>query len=174
MRVKHILGQQYFCFWGGGSGRMGVCAPCLFGQSGIIGRTRPREAPASAPDSPEISSDALARCPRAGLAEHAHHFFFVSVLFCFVLFCFFGFRYPSSAALVTPSILRRKTKKKNMTKQEKKKGCRFYGITASATPRKLKQSFRAAAGMKKKGGVECVRTAQCNRSGKTRVQHVAD
>ena len=56
-----------------GSGQMGVY-PLFFWSIGDTGQTRPRKAPARAPDCPKFSSDALAKVP-AGLAEHVHLFF---------------------------------------------------------------------------------------------------
>ena len=47
-----------------------------FWSIGDIGQTRPREAPARAPDCPKFNSDALARYPQALPSTHTFSFFF--------------------------------------------------------------------------------------------------
>ena len=58
-----------------GKGQRGVYH-LLFWSNGSIGQTRPREAPASAPDCPKFSSDALARCPQTLPSTHTFLFSF--------------------------------------------------------------------------------------------------
>ena len=58
---------------------MGVC-PLLFGSIGDMGQTKPREAPARAPNCPKFSSDAQARCPQTLPSTHTFVFFFEHVV----------------------------------------------------------------------------------------------
>ena len=44
--------------------------PLFFWPVGDIGQTRPREAPARAPDCPKFSSDGLASCPQTLPSTH--------------------------------------------------------------------------------------------------------
>ena len=62
-----------------GNGQRGVY-PVLVWSNGGIGQTRPREAPARAPDCPKFSSDALARCPQTLPSTHTFSFFFSTSL----------------------------------------------------------------------------------------------
>ena len=62
-----------------GNGLKGV-HPLLFWSNGGVGQTRPREAPARAPDCTKFSSDALARCPQTLPSTHTFSLFFEHVV----------------------------------------------------------------------------------------------